>query len=118
QYSENYLTSGGQEDFSSYYSAKYDVVIFNELLRKKIVFSAHNLVSDSSFNSFQLILCRNVLIYFNTHLQGRVFDLIDKSLDSLGYLALGTKETLRFADISSKYKQVDSKEKIWRKHDS
>jgi len=118
QYSENYLISGGQEDFSSYYSAKYDVVIFNELLRKKIVFSAHNLVSDSSFNSFQLILCRNVLIYFNTHLQGRVFDLIDKSLDNLGYLALGTKETLRFADISPKYKQVDSKEKIWRKHES
>ena len=117
QYSENYLLSGGYEDFSSYYSAKYDVVIFNEALRKKIVFSTHNLVSDSSFNSFQLILCRNVLIYFNTHLQTRVFDLMDKSLDNLGFLALGTKETLRFADISPKYKQVDPKEKIWRKHD-
>jgi len=118
QYSENYLSSGGYEDFSSYYSAKYDVVIFNEVLRKKIVFSTHNLVSDSSFNSFQLILCRNVLIYFNVHLQSRVFDLIDKSLDNLGFLALGTKETLRFADISPKYKQVDPKEKIWRKHDN
>ncbi len=118
QYSENYLSSGGYEDFSSYYSAKYDVVIFNEALRKKIVFSTHNLVSDSSFNSFQLVLCRNVLIYFNTHLQGRVFDLIDKSLDNLGYLAMGTKETLRFASISPKYKQVDPNEKIWRKHDS
>ena len=118
QYSENYLASGGYEDFSSYYSAKYDVVIFNESLRRKIVFSTHNLVSDSSFNSFQLILCRNVLIYFNTHLQSRVFDLMDKSLDNLGYLALGTKETLRFAGISAKYKQVDPKAKIWRKHDS
>src|SRR5690606_19619564 len=119
QYSENYVASGRQEDFSSYYSAKYDVVIFNEILRKKIVFSTHNLVSDSSFNSFQLILCRNVLIYFNTRLQGRVFDLIDKSLDNLGYLALGSKETIRFADISPKYKQVDLREKIWRKlHDS
>lgn len=118
QYSENYLASGGYEDFSSYYSAKYDVVIFNESLRRKIVFSTHNLVSDSSFNSFQLILCRNVLIYFNTHLQSRVFDLMDKSLDNLGYLALGTKETLRFAGISAKYKQVDPKEKIWRKHES
>lgn len=118
QYSENYLASGGYEDFSSYYSAKYDVVILNESLRRKIVFSTHNLVSDSSFNSFQLILCRNVLIYFNTHLQSRVFDLMDKSLDNLGYLALGTKETLRFAGISAKYKQVDPKEKIWRKHES
>lgn len=117
QYSENYLSSGGYEDFSSYYSAKYDVVIFNEALRKKIVFSTHNLVSDSSFNSFQLILCRNVLIYFNIHLQSRVFDLMDKSLDNLGYLALGTKETLRFAGISNKYKQITPKEKIWRKHE-
>jgi len=117
QYSENYLLSGGYEDFSSYYSAKYDVAIFNEVLRKKIVFSTHNLVSDSSFNSFQLILCRNVLIYFNTHLQGRVFDLMDKSLETLGYLALGTKETMRFAKIANRYKQVDPREKIWRKHD-
>lgn len=117
QYSENYLLSGGYEDFSSYYSAKYDVAIFNEVLRKKIVFSTHNLVSDSSFNSFQLILCRNVLIYFNTHLQGRVFDLMDKSLDTLGYLALGTKETMRFAKIANRYRQVDPREKIWRKHD-
>ncbi len=117
QYSENYLLSGGYEDFSSYYSAKYDVAIFNEVLRKKMVFSTHNLVSDSSFNSFQLILCRNVMIYFNTHLQSRVFDLMDKSLDTLGYLALGTKETLRFAKIASRYRQVDPREKIWRKHD-
>ena len=118
QYSENYMQSGGYEDFSSYYSAKYDVVIFNEALRKKIVFSTHNLVSDSSFNSFQLILCRNVLIYFNTRLQSHVLDLIDKSLDNLGYLALGAKETIRFSTIASKYKQMDLKEKIWRKHDS
>lgn len=117
QYSENYLLSGGHEDFSSYYSAKYDVAIFNEMLRKKIVFATHNLVSDSSFNSFQLILCRNVLIYFNTHLQSRVFDLMDKSLERLGYLALGTKETLRFAKIADRYRQVDPREKIWRKHD-
>lgn len=117
QYSENYLLSGGYEDFSTYYSAKYDVAIFNEVLRKKMVFSTHNLVSDSSFNSFQLILCRNVMIYFNTHLQSRVFDLMDKSLDTLGYLALGTKETLRFAKIASRYRQVDPREKIWRKHD-
>lgn len=117
QYSENYLNGGGYQDFSSYYTANYDVMIFKEDLRKKIVFSTHNLVSDSSFNSFQLIMCRNVLIYFNTRLQSRVFDLMDKSLENLGYLALGTKETLRFANISDKYKQVDPKQKIWRKHD-
>lgn len=117
QYAENYFLGGGYQDFSSYYTANYDVMIFKENLRKRIVFSTHNLVSDSSFNSFQLIMCRNVLIYFNTRLQSRVFDLMDKSLENLGYLALGTKETLRFANISDRYKQVDLKQKIWRKHD-
>ena len=64
QYSENYIQSGGREDFSNYYAANYSLAKLNGELREKIVFSTHNLVSDSSFNEFQLILCRNVLIYF------------------------------------------------------
>jgi chemotaxis protein methyltransferase CheR len=114
EYSENYVASGGLHDFSSYYTAMYDRVIFNETLRDKMMFSTHNLVSDSSFNEFQLILCRNVLIYFDNDLQNRVFKLFDASMESLGYLALGTKETLKFSGIYSKYKQL-GKDKIWRK---
>jgi len=115
QYSENYILSNGKEDFSKYYIAKYDRVIFKENLRNKIVFSSHNLVSDRSFNSFQLISCRNVLIYFQTALQNRVFDLFDDSLEPLGFLALGNKETLRFSSICDGYKQVEGNEKFWRK---
>lgn len=115
QYSENYILSGGKEEFSKYYIAKYDRVIFKERLRNKIVFSSHNLVSDRSFNSFQLISCRNVLIYFQTSLQNRVFDLFDDSLEPLGFLALGNKETIRFSTIGDRYKQVEGNEKIWRK---
>lgn len=114
QYSENYILSGGQKDFSSYYTASYDKVIFDESLSKKMIFSAHNLVSDHSFNEFQLILCRNVLIYFDKDLQARVFDLFEESLENLGYLALGSKETLRFSNIYSRFRQLN-KEKIWRK---
>lgn len=113
-YSENYMASGGREDFSSYYSANYDGVKFDESLSKRMVFSAHNLVSDSSFNEFNLIICRNVLIYFDKKLQDRVFELFDKSLSPLSYLALGSKETIKFSPISTRYKQV-GKEKIWRK---
>jgi chemotaxis protein methyltransferase CheR len=115
QYSENYILSGGTEEFSKYYIAKYDKVIFKESLRNKIVFSNHNLVSDNSFNSFQLISCRNVLIYFQTSLQNRVFDLFDGSLEPLGFLTLGNKETMRFSTISNRYKQLEGNEKIWRK---
>ncbi|RYG18107.1 MAG: protein-glutamate O-methyltransferase CheR [Chitinophagaceae bacterium] len=114
QYSENYIASGGSKDFSSYYSVNFSSAKFDPELRKKMIFSTHNLVSDHSFNEFQLILCRNVLIYFDRDLQFKVLQLFDNSLDSLGYLALGTKETTDFSPISKRYKRLET-EKIWRK---
>ncbi len=113
-YSENYIAAGGIKDFSSYYSANYNLAKFDEELKRKMIFSTHNLVSDRSFNEFQLILCRNVLIYFDRPLQFRVLQLFDQSLENLGYLALGTKETIDFSPISATYKKVGT-EKVWRK---
>jgi chemotaxis protein methyltransferase CheR len=115
QYSENYILSGGKQDFSKYYTAKYDWVKFDEKLGEKMIVSTHNLVSDRSFNAFQLILCRNVLIYFDKQLQEKAFRLFDESLDTLGFLALGARENLRFSSIAPRYKQLDNKERIWRK---
>ncbi|MBC3787528.1 CheR family methyltransferase [Spirosoma utsteinense] len=114
QYSENYILSGGIHDFSIYYTAQYGYVKFDEELTRKMVFSTHNLVSDRSFNEFDLILCRNVLIYFDKALQERVFTLFDESLGPLSFLALGAKETIKFSSIQAKYKQIGS-EKLWRK---
>lgn len=114
-YSENYILSGGKKDFSSYYTAQYNSAKFDEFLGKKIVLATHNLVSDGSFNEFQIIICRNVMIYFEKPLQDRALNLFYDSLEMLGYLALGAKETLKFTDISKKFKQLESKEKIWRK---
>lgn len=116
QYSENYIAAGGSDDFSSYYTASYHYVQINKDLLKNMVFSLHNLVSDHSFNEFQLILCRNVLIYFNSALQERVLNLFDNSLANLGFLALGSKETLQLSSISKKYKAISPNIKIWRKH--
>ncbi|MCU7614091.1 protein-glutamate O-methyltransferase CheR [Chryseobacterium sp. GMJ5] len=113
-YSENYMLSGGKRDFSDYYTANYDNVKFDKSLKEKLILSTHNLVSDSSFNSFQLIICRNVLIYFDKPLQERVFKLFDASLENLGYLALGSKETLRFSNLDKSYYQVED-QKIWKK---
>jgi len=114
QYSENYMAAGGKEDFSRYYSANHGFAKFNEELSQKMVFSQHNLVSDRSFNEFDLILCRNVLIYFDKDLQDRAITLFDESLSLLGYLALGTKETVKFSPVQRKYEQL-RKEKIWKK---
>ncbi len=115
QYSENYILSGGRKDFSSYYTAKYNAAKFDSALGKKIVLATHNLVSDSSFNEFQLIMCRNVMIYFDKPLQDRVLHLFYDSLEMLGYLALGSKESLKFTDIDKHFVQHENREKIWRK---
>jgi chemotaxis protein methyltransferase CheR len=115
QYSENYILSGGTKDFSDYYTAKYDLAKFDENLSRRMISSTHNLVSDRSFNEFQLIMCRNVMIYFDKELQDKTLILFDESLEKLGFLALGTKENLKFSVIAKKYLQLDNKEKIWRK---
>lgn len=114
QYAENYRLSGGSEDFSDYYTANYGLAKFSCELNEKMVFSQHNLVSDASFNEFDLIMCRNVLIYFDKHLQDRVLRLFDSSLSCLGYLALGTKETIKFSTVQDKFQQLN-REKIWKK---
>jgi chemotaxis protein methyltransferase CheR len=113
-YSENYIAAGGKLDFSSYYTALYDSVKFDEKLNRKMIWSTHNLVSDRSFNEFDIIVCRNVLIYFNKELQERVFGVFDESLARQGYLCLGSKETLKFSGIQHNFSLI-SKEKIWKK---
>ena len=115
KYSENYIAMGGKGFFSNYYTAQYDKVKMSDDLRKKIVFATHNLATDSSFNEFQFIICRNVLIYFNNNLQNKVFNLFNGSLEVLGFLGLGSKESLRFSEISSVFQPIREKEKIWRK---
>lgn len=114
-YADNYIRAGGEHDFSKYYSANYNLAKVDSNLLNRIVFSSHNLSSDASFNEFQLILCRNVLIYFDKTLQNRALQIIDKSLDVLGFLALGNKESLRFSSLHPNYNIVDAKDKIWRK---
>ncbi len=114
QYSENYINSGGVQDFSEYYSANYGIAKFSETLSSKVLFSQHSLVSDNSFNEFDLILCRNVLIYFDKNLQDRALKLFDESLALGGYLALGSKESIKYSGIAESYRQLE-KLKLWQK---
>lgn len=114
QYSESYILSGGKKDFSSYYTAKYDLAKFDQRLKTKMITATHNLVSDSSFNEFQLIFCRNVLIYFDKILQDKVLTLFDESLEKLGFIVLGSKENLRYSKVAANFMQ-SGKQKIWRK---
>jgi len=117
EYTQNYIKAGGSADFSLYYTARYDHAIMRKNVRERIVFSQHNLVVDGVFNEFQLICCRNVLIYFNRVLQNRVLQLFYNSLSPLGYLALGIKESLMFTDVKNKFETIDNTNKIFRRQD-
>ena len=115
EYTRNYISSGGTVAFSDYYSVVGDRARFRPDLVSNVVFAQHNLASDSAFNEFNLILCRNVMIYFKPELQHRVHDLFYDSLVKLGLLALGHKETIRFTRHASSYEELDPVEKIYRK---
>jgi chemotaxis protein methyltransferase CheR len=115
EYTQNYLRAGGTRSFSEYYTAMYDGALFAPRLMRNIVFSQHNLVTDRSFAECNVILCRNVLIYFDRTLQQRVHKLFHESLPVYGYLGLGSKESLRFTGFEDNYEQVDRREKIYRK---
>jgi chemotaxis protein methyltransferase CheR len=115
KYTANYVEAGGTRDFSGYYTAAYDHVILRESLRQHVVFSQHNLVSDGVFNEFNVILCRNVMIYFTQGLQERVFDLFSRSLARFGLLGLGSHESLRFLVQDREYEALAAGEKLFRR---
>lgn len=114
EYTNNYHLAGGTTDFSNYYTARYDRVIFTGL-SKNVVFSEHNLATDGSFNEFQVILCRNVMIYFNKTLQERVHDLLYNSLSMFGVFGLGNKESMKFTPRAESYEHLSGQDKLFRK---
>lgn len=115
--SENYRESGALHSLSKYYTAKYDAVSIKHSIKKNVLFSIHNLVSDGVFNEFQVISCRNVLIYFNKDLQDKVIELFYHSLASFGFLCLGSKETIRNTDLKNRFKIIDKKNNIYQRID-
>jgi chemotaxis protein methyltransferase CheR len=115
EYTQLYLQAGGTKCFSEYYTAAYNAAIFQPLLKENIVFSHHNLVTDASFNEFNVILCRNVLIYFNEQLQEQVHKLLYQSLKMFGILGLGKQESLFGTPYQQHYKELASEEKLYRR---
>ena len=111
----NYISAGGTGTFSEYYTARYDYAIFRPSLRENVVFAQHNLVTDASFNHFNVIFCRNVLIYFNNTLQDRVQKLFLNSMEMFGILGLGKKETIRYTAVADCYDDIDREERLYRR---
>jgi len=115
EYTANYIQAGGTRPFSEYYVADGDRVIFQPSLAENVVFAQHNLVTDRSFNEFHVIMCRNVMIYFDRELQAHVHDLLYDSLTPFGVLGLGSRETLNFTEHRDAYEPLDDVERLYRK---
>lgn len=115
EYTENYMKGGGAGSFSEYYTAKYGNAMFTRALKANVVWAEHNLVTDSSFHEFHVVVCRNVMIYFSGELQGRVHRLLYGSLADGGVLALGAKESLRFSPLESRFETLDEKARLYRR---
>ncbi len=115
EYTQLYLQAGGKQSFSEYYTAAYEGAILRSFLKENIVFSPHNLATDASFNEFNVILCRNVLIYFDQKLQEKVHKLLYESLSRFGVLGLGKQETLIRTPYEQYYEALVSSEKLYRR---
>jgi len=115
KYTQNYVQSGGQRSFSEYYTARYEYAILRPALQRNIVFSQHNLVSDGTFNEFNVVLCRNVMIYFNRALQEKTHALFHDSLAMFGILGLGSRESLRFMPQERFYEPLVAAERLYRR---
>lgn len=115
QFTQAYQQAGGRKDFADYYTARYDHAILAQELKKSIVFASHNLAVDAGLGEMQMILCRNLLIYFKTTLKERIFTLFDESLSNGGFLCLGTKETLSGRAIADGYQELAHGTRIYKK---
>ncbi len=115
EYTSSYLAAGGTRSFSEYYTANYDGALFDPRLRRNVLFAHHNLATDGPFSEFNLILCRNVLIYFARPLKERVLSLFESSFAPFGILCLGRRESLRFTSADAAYEALDESERIYRR---
>ena len=115
EYTCNYQRAGGIQSFADYYTARYEKVVMNKYLGTNIVFADHNLVTDASFGEMDIIICRNVFIYFDRKLQDIAIGLFRESLSAGGFLCLGSKESLRFSKYSEDFEDVRADERIYRK---
>jgi len=113
-FTDNHRRSGAPVSLSDYYTAAYDSAVFNQSLKRHIVFSDHSLATDSVFAEVQLVSCRNVLIYFDRGLQERAVGLFRDALCHGGFLGIGSKESLRFSRHADAFATVSAEDRIYR----
>ncbi len=111
-YSESIVADIMPERLNKFFIRKGDTYYVHRSIREMIVFACHNLLKDPPFTRIDLISCRNVLIYFQSVLQKKVLSLFHFSLNTNGYLLLGSSESI--GDLQNMFAVHDSKHKIFQ----
>lgn len=114
EYSQQYIQAGGKSSLADYYHSQYDSIILTPELQQNITFANHNLATDGPFAEMHLILCRNVLIYFERDLQNKVLKTFQESLCYNGFLCLGSKESLQFSTVAPTFSELNIQAKIYQ----
>lgn len=112
-----YRQAGGRGELSDYLRREGEDVVFavQPALCDKIEFTLHNLATDEVFLEAQLIVCRNVLIYFGEELQARAIDLFARSLCRGGYFLLGQSESLLGATTEPRWQAIEANYNLYRR---
>lgn len=112
---KNFIRYGGKGKIADYFKEEGGLAKMDTSLVEGVNFRIHDLVKSGVFNKFDIILCRNVLIYFNQQLQNDVFRMFHESLFNYSYFVIGSKETLIWSDIANKFITVNQEEKVFKK---
>lgn len=114
QYQKNYEQAGGKVSLDQYFSARDEGYYLDPELLHGVKLQKHDLVQDAPLSRYDLVMCRNVLIYFDTTLQDQVIRKFYSSMFKGGFLAIGSKESLVMSSIAHKYEPVDKENKIFQ----
>lgn len=112
---KNYVRFRGENELNKYFEIKNGLAYMDKSLVKDVSYRKHDLVKGIVFNKFDIVLCRNVMIYFNQNLQNDVLKKLHESTFKYGYLAIGSKESLIWCEIANKFIVANNEEKIYKK---
>ena len=114
---QNFKEYNPYVDFARYYvPVDGKNVKMDEALKKHVTFNYHNLINDPFTGKYDLILCRNVMIYFDTDAKQKLLRKFYDSLNPGGYLVIGFYDTMLSLIDQDLFTLADSDAKIFQKN--
>jgi two-component system CheB/CheR fusion protein len=111
-YTLNDAADVSPERLRRFFSKEGEAYRVRRELREMVLFAVHNLIKDPPFSHLDMITCRNLLIYLNRPAQERVLQVLHFALNPLGYLFLGTSESIEGA--SDLFASVDKEDHLFQ----